>query len=300
MAYSSNAMREPTMDEILTSIREIIEENTAQSDGATAPQDKTSFESVLEGLGAQEGQKQAPLTVDEAMKALARRIGLSASAKAQNDESFNKPTQNSRFLNDRNNVFQYNSAQPSYDTARSNYNPEQSNYDSGPLSYNSASSNYTSEQSSYRAAESNYDSEQSNYDVGQSNYDSVQPNFASAQANYDSAQVNYNTGRTRYNSQRPSFGGSFPDSRSFAENKIAEFPVQSIKQSRAGRFRAEQPKRADSFSFPFMKNTETIAEEELRPVLTSWLEKQLPTLVEKVLREEIAKVLKQLLLSKIS
>ncbi|MCT6872000.1 MAG: DUF2497 domain-containing protein [Bartonella sp.] len=49
-----------------------------------------------------------------------------------------------------------------------------------------------------------------------------------------------------------------------------------------------------------LEKTETIAEQELRPALATWLDKQLPVLVERILREEISKVVKQLLLTKLS
>ena len=49
-----------------------------------------------------------------------------------------------------------------------------------------------------------------------------------------------------------------------------------------------------------LEKTEAIAGQELRPALATWLDKQLPVLVERILREEISKVVKQLLLTKLS
>ncbi|AGF74674.1 hypothetical protein BAnh1_07950 [Bartonella australis AUST/NH1] len=77
MVQNSGALCEPSMDEILTSIREIIEENAIQVDhfsneSATAggPTDysKAPPESIYEGASS----------VDDAMKALADRIGISS------------------------------------------------------------------------------------------------------------------------------------------------------------------------------------------------------------------------------
>ncbi|WP_208442041.1 DUF2497 domain-containing protein [Bartonella raoultii] len=77
MVQSSSVLREPSMDEILTSIREIIEENAVQpehflNDGvvANASADRAAVvpESVYD----------TTLSVDDAMKALADRIGLSS------------------------------------------------------------------------------------------------------------------------------------------------------------------------------------------------------------------------------
>ncbi|WP_336279558.1 DUF2497 domain-containing protein [Bartonella sp. CB175] len=77
MVQSSSVLREPSMDEILTSIREIIEENTVQPDYlsnegivANTATDRSAVQS--------DGVYDATLSVDDAMKALADRIGLSS------------------------------------------------------------------------------------------------------------------------------------------------------------------------------------------------------------------------------
>lgn len=77
MVQSSSVLREPSMDEILTSIREIIEENTVQPEhflndsvAVNAPADHTAV--------APESVYDTTLSVDDAMKALADRIGLSS------------------------------------------------------------------------------------------------------------------------------------------------------------------------------------------------------------------------------
>ncbi|GAA5102463.1 DUF2497 domain-containing protein [Bartonella acomydis] len=77
MVQSSSVLREPSMDEILTSIREIIEENTVQpdhflNDGVAM---NASTNRVAE---ASENAYDTTLSVDDAMKALADRIGLSS------------------------------------------------------------------------------------------------------------------------------------------------------------------------------------------------------------------------------
>ncbi|WP_142416473.1 DUF2497 domain-containing protein [Bartonella massiliensis] len=72
MVQSSSVLREPSMDEILTSIREIIEENAVQSD-------QFLNEDVVVNASENrlEGVYDTTLSVDDAMKALADRIGLS-------------------------------------------------------------------------------------------------------------------------------------------------------------------------------------------------------------------------------
>ncbi|WP_455465572.1 DUF2497 domain-containing protein [Bartonella sp. B39] len=80
MVQSSSVLREPSMDEILTSIREIIEENAVQPDHflneGVAMSDSADHLEVVS-----EGGYDTTLSVDDAMKALADRIGLSSENK---------------------------------------------------------------------------------------------------------------------------------------------------------------------------------------------------------------------------
>ncbi|WP_273788547.1 MULTISPECIES: DUF2497 domain-containing protein [Bartonella] len=77
MVQSSSVLREPSMDEILTSIREIIEENAVQSDHFLN-EDVAVNASEGRSEAASEGIYDTTLSVDDAMKALADRIGLSS------------------------------------------------------------------------------------------------------------------------------------------------------------------------------------------------------------------------------
>ncbi|WP_455481559.1 DUF2497 domain-containing protein [Bartonella sp. B35(2025)] len=77
MVQSSSVLREPSMDEILTSIREIIEENAVQSDHFSN-EDTTVNSSEGHSTIPSEGAYDAALSVDDAMRALANRIGLSS------------------------------------------------------------------------------------------------------------------------------------------------------------------------------------------------------------------------------
>ncbi|KEC54562.1 DUF2497 domain-containing protein [Bartonella koehlerae] len=77
MVQSSSVLREPSMDEILTSIREIIEENAVHPDyfsneGVAGNSSRENLEVPSEGV------YDTTLSVDDAMKALADRIGLSS------------------------------------------------------------------------------------------------------------------------------------------------------------------------------------------------------------------------------
>ncbi|EJF82981.1 DUF2497 domain-containing protein [Bartonella rattimassiliensis] len=82
MVQSSSVLREPSMDEILTSIREIIEENAVQSDhffnenvAINTSEDRSEV--------ASGDAYDTTLSVDDAMKALADRIGLSSENKGE-------------------------------------------------------------------------------------------------------------------------------------------------------------------------------------------------------------------------
>ncbi|EJF79443.1 hypothetical protein MCO_01009 [Bartonella sp. DB5-6] len=77
MVQSSSVLREPSMDEILTSIREIIEENAVQPNHLLN-EDVAANASADRLPVAPEDVYDTTLSVDDAMKALADRIGLSS------------------------------------------------------------------------------------------------------------------------------------------------------------------------------------------------------------------------------
>ncbi|WP_455476647.1 DUF2497 domain-containing protein [Bartonella sp. B41] len=81
MVQSSSVLREPSMDEILTSIREIIEENAAQSDQLLGGEVSVDVSEDHCSEASSDGTYDAALSVDDAMKALASRIGLSSEDK---------------------------------------------------------------------------------------------------------------------------------------------------------------------------------------------------------------------------
>ncbi|KEG16732.1 DUF2497 domain-containing protein [Bartonella bacilliformis] len=78
MVQSSSALREPSMDEILTSIREIIEENAIQADQISNKVVATNSSSEKSSTVPLEGLDEAALSVDDAIKTLADRIGISS------------------------------------------------------------------------------------------------------------------------------------------------------------------------------------------------------------------------------
>lgn len=261
MAQSSNALREPTMDEILNSIREIIEENTAQANRMPAnhqnpirqvpvqpvfsqpanrqpvdyEQTNSQFVQQTSSQFAQRSSspfvqqpnlsQQKPVTVDEAMQALAKRIGLAADATGAPAANTAAPQQAFRE--------QFSQA----DTHSKSLQPEvQPTKEVVHLFKNSSTHDETMTEV-------------------QKTYDSVRTNQIDGEWEPTVKNVEYNT-----------------DVKATVHNKVSEL----------------------------LEKTETIAEQELRPALATWLDKQLPVLVERILREEISKVVKQLLLTKLS
>ncbi|WP_336288290.1 DUF2497 domain-containing protein [Bartonella sp. CB60] len=81
MVQSSSVLREPSMDEILTSIREIIEENAIQPDHFSNEGVAMDTATESSGLSSSEDIYDTTLSVDDAMRALADRIGLSSENK---------------------------------------------------------------------------------------------------------------------------------------------------------------------------------------------------------------------------
>ena len=261
MAQSSNALREPTMDEILNSIREIIEENTAQANrmpanhqnpirqvpvqpvfSQPANRQPVDYEQTNSQFGQQTSSQfaqrssspfvqqpnlsqQKPVTVDEAMQALAKRIGLAADATGAPAANTAAPQQAFRE--------QFSQA----DTHSKSLQPEvQPTKEVVHLFKNSSTHDETMTEV-------------------QKTYDSVRTNQIDGEWEPTVKNVAYNT-----------------DVKATVHNKVSEL----------------------------LEKTETIAEQELRPALATWLDKQLPVLVERILREEISKVVKQLLLTKLS
>lgn len=261
MAQSSNALREPTMDEILNSIREIIEENTAQANRMPANQQNPIRQVPVQPVFSQPANRQPvdyeqtnsqfvqqtnsqfaqrssspfvqqpnlsqqkPVTVDEAMQALAKRIGLAADATGAPAANTAAPQQAFRE--------QFSQA----DTHSKSLQPEvQPTKEVVHLFKNSSTHDETMTEV-------------------QKTYDSVRTNQIDGEWEPTVKNVEYNT-----------------DVKATVHNKVSEL----------------------------LEKTETIAEQELRPALATWLDKQLPVLVERILREEISKVVKQLLLTKLS
>lgn len=193
MVQNSSALREPSMDEILTSIREIIEENTIPTDHFFSEED-VAVNTSKDHSDASEGIYEAPPSVDDAMKALADRLGL--------------PSGNQDF--------------------------------------------------SRTQVQNNLKTEDKT--VGEDNTVSI-----------DMQKMNFTS-----------------------EEKS---PLRETKKCDNEAFKS-QPKSAASdplgLSAYCISSAEKIAEDVLRPAITEWLQRQLPVLLEKILREEIVKTVRKL------
>lgn len=253
MAQSSNALREPTMDEILNSIREIIEENTAQADHVPAEQTNSVRQVAAQLVVSQPANRQSldytetnsqfvqqsssqfaqqpdfpqqkPVTVDEAMQALAKRIGLTTD------------TTNTSAA----------------DTAASQH------------AYSEQFSDPEAHSESLQA-EVQHTEEVVHLFKSSSTHDDTMTEVEKTYDPVGTDQIDSEFKPATKNEEQNA------DVKVTAQNQVSEL----------------------------LEKTETIAERELRPALATWLDKQLPVLVERILREEISKVVKQLLLTKLS
>lgn len=256
MAQSSNALREPTMDEILNSIREIIEENTAQANQMPAEQTNLIRQVAAQPVVSQPANRQSlnyteansqfaqqptpqfaqqpnfpqqkPVTVDEAMQALAKRIGLTT---------------------DTANTSAFGNAAP-----EQTYREQFSDTDAHSESLQSEQSEVQHTEEVVHLFKSSSTHDETMTEV-EKTYDSV----ITEQIDSECKSATKNEAQNA-------------DVKVTVQNKVSEL----------------------------LEKTETIAEQELRPALATWLDKQLPVLVERILREEISKVVKQLLLTKLS
>ncbi len=263
MAQSSNALREPTMDEILNSIREIIEENTAQANQMPAEQTNLVRQVAAQPVVSQPANRQSlnyteansqfaqqptpqfaqqpnfpqqkPVTVDEAMQALAKRIGLTTDTTNTSADTANT-------------------------SAFGNAAPEQT-YREQLSDTDAHSESLQSEQSEVQHTE-----EVVHLFKSSSTHDET---VTEVEKTYDSVRTDQIDSECK----------------SATKNEAQNADVKVTVQNEVSEL---------------LEKTETIAEQELRPALATWLDKQLPILVERILREEISKVVKQLLLTKLS
>lgn len=247
MAQSSNAAKEPTTDEILASIREIIEENTGHVTARAAAKNQSEIRSAAHNASGSATAQMTPeantdsLNVDDAMKALAARIGLSEQAN-RNDVNSNagQPVNNNMEAVADKVTQPVTTEIPSGQQGSVEFEAAQPVDEAAAMSQNALSANALSQDSLSQDAS---------------------PRDSSMGGVYQPA-----------------------GSEDFSAREEVENSPERKAQPAAYN---EEIYADMQFSPKFWESVDALAEEALRPVLVKWLQKRWPVLVEKILREEI-------------
>ena len=289
MAQSSNALREPTMDEILNSIREIIEENTAQANQVSAAPNnrvrQVGTQSVVSQPANSQPVSRAQTNSRFAQQSNSQLAQQSNSQFAQQPNSQLAQQSNSQFAQQANSQFaqQTDFSQPKsvtvddamqalakrigLTTNRADTQPTNlaANKAVPPQAYNEQFSQTGTFNKAFQPAIKPTEEVVHFFN----NSSTQEGRAAEAVKTYNSVKTNQMNSEGRPTIQNKEY---FADVKVTVQNKVSDL----------------------------LEKTEVIAGQELRPALATWLDKQLPVLVERILREEISKVVKQLLLTKLS
>lgn len=289
MAQSSNALREPTMDEILNSIREIIEENTAQANQVSAAPNNRVRQIGTQSVVSQPANSQ-PVSRAQTNSRFAQQ---SNSQLAQQSSSQFAQQPNSQLAQQPNSQF---AQQPNSQFAQQNDFSQQKSVTVDDamqalakrigLTTNRADTQPTNLAANKAVPQQAYNEQFSQTGTFNKAFQpAIKPteevvhffnNSSTQEGRAAEAVKTYNSVKTnQMNSEgRPTIQNKeyFADVKVTVQNKVSDL----------------------------LEKTEAIAGQELRPALATWLDKQLPVLVERILREEISKVVKQLLLTKLS
>ncbi len=289
MAQSSNALREPTMDEILNSIREIIEENTAQANQVSAAPNNRVRQVGTQSVVSQPANSQ-PVSRAQTNSRFAQQ---SNSQLAQQSSSQFAQQPNSQLAQQPNSQF---AQQPNSQFAQQNDFSQQKSVTVDDamqalakrigLTTNRADTQPTNLAANKAVPQQAYNEQFSQTGTFNkafqpaikpteevvhffNNSSTQEGRAAEAVKTYNSVKTNQMNSEGRATIQNKEY---FADVKVTVQNKVSDL----------------------------LEKTEAIAGQELRPALATWLDKQLPVLVERILREEISKVVKQLLLTKLS
>lgn len=281
MAQSSNALREPTMDEILNSIREIIEENTAQANQVSAAPNNRVRQVGTQSVVSQPANSQ-PVSRAQTNSRFAQQ---SSSQFAQQPNSQLAQQPNSQFAQQPNSQF----AQQNDFSQQKSVTVDDAMQALAKrigLTTNRADTQPTNLAANKAVPQQAYNEQFSQTGTFNKAFQpAIKPteevvhffnNSSTQEGRAAEAVKTYNSVKTnQMNSEgRPTIQNKeyFADVKVTVQNKVSDL----------------------------LEKTEAIAGQELRPALATWLDKQLPVLVERILREEISKVVKQLLLTKLS
>lgn len=297
MAQSSNALREPTMDEILNSIREIIEENTAQANQVSAAPNnrvrQVGTQSVVSQPANSQPVSRAQTNSRFAQQSSSQFAQQPNSQLAQQSSSQFAQQPNSQLAQQSNSQF---AQQPNSQFAQQTDFSQQKSVTVDDamqalakrigLTTNRADTQPTNLVANKAVPQQAYDEQLSQTGTFNKAFQpAIKPteevvhffnNSSTQEGRVAEAVKTYNSVKTnQMNSEgRPTIQNKeyFADVKVTVQNKVSDL----------------------------LEKTEAIAGQELRPALATWLDKQLPVLVERILREEISKVVKQLLLTKLS
>ena len=329
MAQSSNALREPTMDEILNSIREIIEENTAQANQVSAAPNNRVRQVGTQSVVSQPANSQ-PVSRAQTNSRFAQQ---SSSQFAQQPNSQLAQPSNSQFAQQPNSQL----AQPSNSQFAQQSNSQlaqqpNSQFAQQPNSQLAQQSNsqFAQQPNSQFAQQTDFSQQKSVTvdDAMQALAKRIGLTTNRADTQPTNLAANKAVPQQAYNEQfsrTGTFNKAFQPAIKPTEEVVHFFNNSSTQEGRAAEavktYNSVKTNQMNSEGRPTIQNkeyfadvkvtvqnkvsdllekTEAIAGQELRPALATWLDKQLPVLVERILREEISKVVKQLLLTKLS
>lgn len=256
MAIASNAQREPSMEEILASIRRIIEDSdggrrpTADDSGVTAGQaDVASATPEVEEFRAElrdqpSSPKQNPVSLAEVQAQLA-----SADAPAN----------------------------PNLPLAREDSSEELP--PARPVTLAEVGARIAAEQVGKEEDVDGVPDAGAQARIVSLRNDELKPGIAAQEFEEAGHQSAYNAGAQHAESSVPA---------SKTEPAVARPPLVSEETSR--QVAAAFGELSETFASRSRKSFDEMAEEMLRPMLQEWLDNNLPTLVERLVREEIERV----------
>lgn len=313
MAQSSNALREPTMDEILNSIREIIEENTAQANQVSAAPNNRVRQVGTQSVVSQPANSQ-PVSRAQTNSRFAQQ---SSSQFAQQPNSQLAQQSNSQFAQQSNSqLAQQSSSQFAQQPNSQLAQQSNSQFAQQPNSQFAQQTDFSQQKSvtvddAMQALAKRIGLTTNRADTQPTN---LVANKAVPQQAYDEQLSQTGTFNKAF---QPAIKPTeevvhFFNNSSTQEGRVAEAvktynSVKTNQMNSEGRptiqnkeYFADVKVTVQNKVSELLEKTEVIAGQELRPALATWLDKQLPVLVERILREEISKVVKQLLLTKLS
>lgn len=267
MAQSSAALREPTMDEILTSIREIIEENTAQANHYEAMQKRQNEMSVNANHIADKG--------------------FAPQDQKQSVQQYEQPALSESPALSKSNAQQFQQKQP--EQARQQSQPIQSSMHQNQMQPQARQTLSVDDAMKALAAR-----------IGLVEELKVEANALEAKlesdVQLDEIQVAEGVPSSHQFQEEvePNFYPQSAQIQNEADLDRQDIDSSDAKTNSYVKIDQAAPSTIDQQRLQLFSNAESLAENAIRPVLAQWLENQVPLIVERILREEISKVISNL------